>query len=410
MMQRVGRGLSLALLTLGLFWVLTIRVATGIWIGSFTLNAYLTGVAALVAGLLSLLTIVLLVRKRLPVDKAFKDLPNSLKVVSLSGLPLLAYSLISLAMNFRIEGFQNTLVWAAFALTLFALPYWIGPEDARRAGSILRIVVITVPVTKIVIFYAGVDFYGEASYALVAVILLAFAVSQQPRSWFEYLTPWLLLYSVLLCDVRTASVVAALLMIVSVWQWPIPSFARTALTFPVAAVSGALVWLFIGDRLVNSGDSGLAQFVGGDSILAGIGTTNRGAAWAYILENLPEETNWWGQGTGHSSFLADELLGIHHPHNEYLRIFFDFGWVGLTVFLLGSLAMFLGSFINWKKTKTELALSSVLSIVVVALMAVTDNPIVFIYVMLPAAILVATGLVARENDVSVTGNSSRGGE
>ena len=410
MMQRVGRGLSLALLTLGLFWVLTIRVATGIWIGSFTLNAYLTGVAALVAGLLSLLTIVLLVRKRLPVDKAFKDLPNSLKVVSLSGLPLLAYSLISLAMNFRIEGFQNTLVWAAFALTLFALPYWIGPEDARRAGSILRIVVITVPVTKIVIFYAGADFYGDASYALVAVILLACAVSQRPRSWFEYLTPWLLLYSVLLCDVRTASVVAALLIIVSVWQWPIPSFARTALTFPVAAVSGALVWLFIGDRLVNSGDSGLAQFVGGDSILAGIGTTNRGAAWAYILENLPEETNWWGQGTGHSSFLADELLGIHHPHNEYLRIFFDFGWVGLTVFLLGSLAMFLGSFLTWRKTKTELALSSVLSIVVVALMAVTDNPIVFIYVMLPVAILVATGLVARENDVSVTGNSSRGGE
>jgi len=409
-MNQLGRALLLLILGLGLGWVVTIRVPTGIWIGSYTLNAYLTGVAALAAGLLSLLTFVLLVRKRLPVDKAFKDLPNSLKVASLSGLPLLAYSLISLAMNFRIEGFQNTLVWAAFALTLFALPYWIGPEDSRRAGSILRIVVITVPMTKIVIFYAGVDFYGEASYALVAVILLAFAVSQSPRLWFEYLTPWLLLYSVLLCDVRTAAVVAALLVIVSVWQWPIPNLARTALTFAVSAVSGALVWLFIGERFLNPGDSGLAQFVGDDSILAVIGTTNRGAAWAYILENLPEGTNWWGQGAGHSSFLADELLGIHHPHNEYLRIFFDFGWVGLTVFLLGSLAMFLGSFINWRKTKTELALSSVLSIVVIALMAVTDNPIVFIYVMLPVAILLATGLVAREDDASVTGNSPRDGK
>jgi len=82
----------------------------------------------------------------------------------------------------------------------------------------------------------------------------------------------------------------------------------------------------------------------------------------------------------------------------------------LTVFLLGSLAMFLGSFINWRKTKTELALSSVLSIVVIALMAVTDNPIVFIYVMLPVAILLATGLVAREDDASVTGNSPRDGK
>jgi O-antigen ligase len=410
MMQRVGRGLSLALLTLGLFWVLTIRVATGIWIGSFTLNAYLTGVAALLAGLLSLLTVVLLVRKRLPVDKAFKDLPNSLKVVSLSGLPLLAYSLISLAMNFRIEGLQNTLVWAIFALTIFALPYWITPEDSRRAHSILSIVVVTVPVTKIIIFYSGVDFYGRASYAIVAVVLLAFAVSQRPQAWVGYLTPWLLLYSVLLCNVRSASVIAALLMIVSVWQWPLPSLARTTLSFAVAAVSGAMVFLFVGDRLSASGDAGLAQFLGEDNILAGIATTNRGAAWAYILENLPEKTNWWGQGAGHSSFLADQLLGIHHPHNEYLRIFFDLGWVGLTVFLLGSLAMLVSSFMNWRKTRTGLALTSVIAIVVVALMAVTDNPIVYAYIMSPVAILVATGLVARENDVSVTGNSSRGGE
>lgn len=406
MIHQVGRGLALSLFGLGLLWVLTIRIATGVWVGGFTLNAYLTGIAALVAGLLSLLTIILMMVKKPPTGVRFRDIPGPLKVVSVSGLPLLVYSVVSLGLNFRIEGFQNTLVWAAFALTLFSLPYWITAQDAHRAQSLLRIVVVVVPVTKIIIFYAGVDVYGEASYALVALILLAIAVSQRPQAWFEYLSPWLLLYSVLLCDVRTAAVVAALLVIVSVWQWPVASWAKTALTFVSAVLAGVMVWWAVGDRLLNSGDSGLAQFVGEDSILARIGTTNRGAAWAYILENLPEGTNWWGQGAGHSSFLADELLGIHHPHNEYLRIFFDFGWIGFALFLAGSLAMFLALVVTWRSTRTELSLAGLLSIVVVALMAVTDNPIVFIYVMLPVALLVSAGTVARPERVEVVSGVS----
>ena len=406
MIHQVGRGLALSLFGLGLLWVLTIRIATGVWVGGFTLNAYLTGIAALLAGLLSLLTIILMMVRRPPTGVRFRDIPGPLKVVSVSGLPLLVYSVVSLGLNFRIEGFQNTLVWAAFALTLFSLPYWITAKDTHRAQSLLRIVGVVVPVTKIIIFYAGVDVYGEASYALVAVILLAFAVSQRPRAWFEYLSPWLLLYSVLLCDVRTAAVVAALLVIVSVWQWPVVSWAKTALTFVSAFLAGVMVWWAVGDRLLNSGDSGLAQFVGEDSILASIGTTNRGAAWAYILENLPEGTNWWGQGAGHSSFLADELLGIHHPHNEYLRIFFDFGWIGFTLFLAGSFALFIALLVTWRSTKTELSLAGLLSIVVVALMAVTDNPIVFIYVMLPVALLVSAGTVARPERVEVVSGVS----
>ena len=206
--------------------------------------------------------------------------------------------------------------------------------------------------------------------------------------------------------VQALILVAALLVIVSVWQWPVVSWAKTALTFVSAFLAGVMVWWAVGDRLLNSGDSGLAQFVGEDSILASIGTTNRGAAWAYILENLPEETNWWGQGAGHSSFLADELLGIHHPHNEYLRIFFDFGWIGVTLFLAGSIAMLLALLVTWRSTGTELSQAGLLSIVVVALMAVTDNPIVFIYVMLPAALLVSAGTVARLERVEVASGVS----
>lgn len=384
-------GMRGAILALTLLWLVTVRVPTAIWFGNFTLNAYLTGLVALMAGSLALLTFIFFVTKNPPQGRSFQETPKALVVVSLSGLPLLIYSGISLGLDFRIEGLQNTLVWAAFSLTLFSLPYWLSSTYAVLAKKVLRVVAIVVPVTKIITFYGGFDFYGEASYALVAVILLAYAVSQTPRSWFDFVTPWLLLSSILLCDVRTAAVVGSALMVFSVKHFEVSSKLRTFLAFIIALAAGSLVWLVLGDRFMNPGDSGLAQFFGQDSILAGVGTTNRGSAWAFILENLPAETNWFGQGAGESSFLADELLGIHHPHNEYLRIFYDFGWVGFGLFLAGSVALFLAALNNWKTSRSDLAMSSSLLIPAVELMAITDNPLVFVYVMVPAAAIIALG-------------------
>lgn len=390
-----GRTLALSLVGLALLWLLTIRVPTAIWIGSFTLNAYFTGIAALIAGLLASYTLMLFVLRRPPQGIPLAQHAGPVLIASLSGIPLLLYSVVALGLNFRIEGFQNTLVWAAFSLTLLALPYWISARDQASLGRALNVVIIVVPTTKIVSFFGGFDFYGEASYALVAVVLLAYAVAKTPRTWFDPLIPWLLLISILLCDVRTAAVVAGLLLVFTIVHINTAPWIKVLLGLGVSLGAAALIGLFVGDRFINRGDAGLAQFVGDDSILAGIGTTNRAAAWAFILENLPDGTNWWGQGAGHSSYLADELLGIHHPHNEYLRIFFDFGWVGLGLFLGGSLALFIALVRNWASSKSDLALAAVLVVPAVALLAVTDNPIVFVYVMVPVAIMVAAGLSLR---------------
>lgn len=401
-LNSLGRFLSGSLVLLAFLWLVTIRVPTAIWLGGFTLNAYLTGVAALIGGLLSLLTVILIASGRPPHGFPLRDTSRPLLVVSLSAMPLLGYSAISLGLNFRIEGFQNALVWAAFSLALFALPLWIGVNDQKAIASGLRIVVLVVPITKIITFYGGVDFYGEASYALVAVVLMAYAVSQKPSQWFDYAAPWLLLFSILLCDVRTAAVVAGFLILFTAHHLRVRPLVKTLVSAAAGIAAGVLIWIFVGDRFLNRGDAGLAQFVGDDSPLAGIGTTNRAAAWAFILENLPPGTNWWGQGAGHSSYLADELLAIHHPHNEYLRIFFDFGWAGLALFLGSGLALFVALVINWRRTPSALALASVLVVPAVALMAVTDNPIVFVYVMVPVAVIIASSFALQGGESDST--------
>jgi len=389
--MNTGRTLAYSVMVIALVWLVTIRVPTAIWIGPFSLNAYLTGIVALLAGVLALITLFSL-RDLTTYRTNTVRTPPALIVASISALPFLGDSVIILLLDFRIEGFQNALVWAAFSIVIFALPLWLRDFDLTLIRQSFRVVVIVVPVTKIVAFYGGFDFYGEASYALVAMLLLAWAVSHKPSAWFDYVAPWLILFSILLCDVRTVAVVAAALMIFSVQHIPLPKVWKVVAGVIAAGFSSTLVWLFVGDRIVNSGDQGLAELLGQDSILSGIGTTNRAAGWAYLFDNLPEGTNWFGQGAGLSSYLIDELLGIHHPHNEYIRIFFDFGVVGLGLFLLGSLALFVSLIVVHLRNREGITLAAPLMVAAVALTALTDNPIVFAYVMVPVAVVISAAL------------------
>jgi len=385
------------LLALALIWLVTIRVPTALWIGGFTLNAFMTGLAALLAGFLALCTLTAALAMRSNPDSPGGKAPTLFVLAAISGLPFLVYSAIALATSFRIEGLQNGLVWVAFSATLFAAPYWLTPRGSTAIVQTMRVVVVVVPLTKIVIFLLGTDFYGEASYALVGVVLMVWAVAHTPRGLFDYAAPWLLLVSILLCDVRTAAVVAAVLIIFTARHLPVATWIKGALAALFALASAVLVWFFVGNRFLDSGDQGLGRFFGEGSILARIGTTNRAEAWAHLFQQLPSGINWFGQGPGLSSFLVDELLAIHHPHNEYLRIFFDFGWVGLTLFLAGNLVLWIALVGLYRKRADDGVFASILLLPAIALLAVTDNPFVFAYVMLPAALILSLSLAKEIN-------------
>jgi O-antigen ligase len=154
----------------------------------------------------------------------------------------------------------------------------------------------------------------------------------------------------------------------------------------------------IGDRFRATEDPFLGNVLEAENALTALGTSGRGEAWSYIINNLPPGFNWWGQGAGQSSYLADEILGIDHPHNEYLRIFYDFGWAGLGLFLVGTLVLFLSVFSRWRRDKSDIALAASLSIVAVALLSVTDNPVIYIFVMFPLAVVISAALATASSE------------
>jgi O-antigen ligase len=93
--------------------------------------------------------------------------------------------------------------------------------------------------------------------------------------------------------------------------------------------------------------------------------------------------------------------GVGHPHNDYLRLWHDFGVVGLLLFLGAVGGWLVILFRNWYHAERsrvysgQLFLAGALGLLGVLLAMVTDNVIVYVFVMGPLGVLVGAGLGLR---------------
>lgn len=386
--------LVVGLLLLGGFWALTTRVATGIYIGPYTLNAYLTLTAAVLAGLLFALTLAsLFQRQNLPANRKESLRPAELVAAS-SSLPLLIYSLFSLGQSQILWGLQNTVVWLVFSAGLFGLIFNLTNFHLALIRKGLLVVTVLLPASKIVPTLLGSDFQGQSTFAVTALVVLAWTVSMKPKTWIHYVLPWWVFLSILLAEVRMAGVTAAVLMIFTVRHLPLSRAGRFLATVLVAVFSGLLVWQVLGEKFVSKSIQGAQLVAAGNSslgLLELVGTSDRGPVWVLLVESLDGNANFWGQGAGKATvFFRTEPPMLGHAHNEYLRIFYDFGWVGLALFLIGALSLFLATVSLHRRNPSDLSFASLLIISSVAVLSLTDNPIVYVMAMLPAAIVIAS--------------------
>lgn len=382
-----------SLLVLGFFWALTTRVATGISVGSYTLNAYLTLIAAILASLLFALTLASLFQRRnLPANRK-ESLRPAVLVAALSSLPLLVYSLASLSQSQLIAGLQNILVWLIFSAALFGLIFNLTNSHLVLIRRGLLLVAVLLPASKIIPTLGGFDFQGQSTFAITALIVLAWTVSVKPETWLHHVAPWWVFLSILLAEVRMAGVTAAAIMLFLVRHLPLSRAGQFLAAIPVGLVSILLAWQFLGDKFLRRSSEGeqlVAEGNPGLGALEILGTSERGPGWVALVESLGKDFNFWGQGAGKATvfFLTEYPLG--HAHNEYLRIFYDFGWAGLALFLLGALSLFLATVSLHRRNPNDFSFASLLTISSVAVLSATDNPVVYVMAMLPAAIAIGS--------------------
>lgn len=142
----------------------------------------------------------------------------------------------------------------------------------------------------------------------------------------------------------------------------------------------------------------LDAFIGGDQAVeiggVTLNTSGRSARWEDVYLSA-KESIWFGKGVD----VPDEFLDLGrwmHPHNDYLRLLHRLGVIGLGLWISFFLTMMLilRKVIKHHSDSKERRFVQVtyLYSMGVALFMVTDNTIVYSYVMFPFAVMVGISL------------------
>lgn len=129
-------------------------------------------------------------------------------------------------------------------------------------------------------------------------------------------------------------------------------------------------------------------------------TFGRSAAWEYLIEKVVNEHPILGFGTGASRGAVKEVISTwDNPHNDYLRIFFDFGAVGLLTFVLSWASRLLICWWTWVRQapNTPVAVYNFVALVAggyILLNFMTDNFVAYFYIMGPFGLLLAMATAA----------------
>jgi O-antigen ligase len=149
------------------------------------------------------------------------------------------------------------------------------------------------------------------------------------------------------------------------------------------------------------------RFVGGDNASIGgvqINTSGRASMWSKLWDNAVLQFNHvlFGQGPASSEIFVQknvdtsQLRSVADPHNDYLRMFYDYGIVGEILFVTGMI-MLLYRIYRWAKNESvrDVAMihwTAFLSGGALMGCMITDNPVVYPFCMLPFAALVGMSM------------------
>lgn len=112
-----------------------------------------------------------------------------------------------------------------------------------------------------------------------------------------------------------------------------------------------------------------------------------------------------GNGAGASEEAVSLVSQAGHPHNDYLRLLDDYGIVGTALWALGAIVVLGGLIRAWARAdgrddpRSRFFLWAWLAVIAMLLSMVTDNPLVYLHVQGPLALIVgvAIGLAERRS-------------
>lgn len=315
--------------------------------------------------------------------------------------PLLAfylYAIVRFAVAPSSDGLQFVAVMTIFALGMAFAARQVDAEQAGYSLIVLMAVGMALCGVFLVQLVTATPIYITRGFALTALIPLAasIAIPRSSRVW-QRIAPFFILFTIVVSLSRTASVIAVLMMTGLVLRFHRGVRLLLALLGLAGAAGGAWLLIMLYPPLRD-------RFVGGDNAfeIGGIGfnTSGRSALWESVI-NDAANSPWFGRGAGSSVELVTALFSpITQPHNEYLRLYHDFGAIGLTCFVLGVIALIVTLGRRAATSDDPVQWAALIALLGVLAAASTDNVFVYPFVMLPLAILIGLALSSDATDRS----------
>jgi hypothetical protein len=312
-------------------------------------------------------------------------------------------SFINVAMSGRadVSSVQQICIYISFFGSIVLAAAATSPLLVEKGWNLLRTVSTWFAYLAFLVSVLGVgpvaaDKPGPArAMAIVGLVVLAIVIpGVAENKWIQF-SPFAMVAAMGLTLSRTATVIglASLVFLVLRGQRSARGtvggrFFKSA--FLIAAISASAYWLvvdyapfrdrfLIGDNAWKVGD-------------LNISTQGRFQIWQTVLSHA-EDNRVFGHGVGAASRLVTLYYpGLDHPHDEYLRFYFDFGIVGAALFFIGYATLGWRVWLNARLSDHPLHWSAFIALLGVALAAVTDNPFVYPFVMLPLGSLIGLSL------------------
>ncbi len=119
------------------------------------------------------------------------------------------------------------------------------------------------------------------------------------------------------------------------------------IVFPLIIVAGFVTTLFTVDKFkdrmfFNADKISISKAIERpDKFEKNFNTSGRASLWSEVLEHYKESNHIIGGGVGSLDYLMERKFRSLELHSEYLRLYLDFGIVGISLYLLGMLQIIL---------------------------------------------------------------------
>lgn len=312
-------------------------------------------------------------------------------------LPLVAfgaYTIVRLIASPNAEGLQNI---ALFIVFLLGIPFVArttrdastGAEVAAKGVRIVAGVGVAVSLLFVVNQLLALGLYQPRSFGLTALVFLAAAVAIPRTRFWTRVGPFVIAGAVVYGLSRTASALCIALLVGLAVHLRKGKRLLVAGIGAVVAAAGAAVLVVAYAPLRNrflTGDN--AAQVGGIPI----NTSGRTSLWEAVWQSYTESP-LFGKGPGSAvQLVTDRFVRVTQPHNEYLRILHDYGVVGMSLFGLGMLVLLIRIGARAVRSDEAVHWAALFALAAVLAAAVTDNVLVYPFVMLPLAALVGLSM------------------